>query len=198
MITILGTAHGFIIPRLKEKVKDIIVQKNPEAVCLELDKGRYEALRQKENPHFQYGDDMRGGMLGAKEVGAELYLVDRDIGETRKRLMRAVGQEIRPGEILGKAVYLLSSAFNLLARSPTKFISSFEMDPDSYRERLGNLFPFFSYVILEEREDYMTEKIIRVSDKHSRVLIVTGAAHIKGLTEKLSPFEPEVIDLLAS
>jgi pheromone shutdown protein TraB len=193
MITILGTAHGFIIPRLKEKVKDTIVQRNPRAVCLELDKGRYAALRQRGNPHFQYGDDMRGGMLGAKEVGAELYLVDRNIGETRRRLMRAVRREMRPGEVLGKAVYLLSSAFNL---RPGKFISSFEMDPDSYREGLGNLFPFFSRVILEEREDYMAGRIVRVLDKHSQVLVVTGAAHITGLKEKLSRFEVEVIDLV--
>ncbi len=198
MITILGTAHGFIIPRLKQKVKDTIVQRNPGAVCLELDKGRYEALRQRKNPHFQYGDDMRGGMLGAKEVGAELYLVDRDIGETRKRLMRAVRREIHPGEILGKAVYLLSSAFNLLTHNPGKFIPSFEMNPDSYRETLGNLFPFFSRIILEEREDYMAGRIIRVLDKHSRVLVVTGAAHITGLKKKLSRFELEVIDLVGS
>ena len=196
MITILGTAHGFIIPRLKEKVKDTIVQRNPGAVCLELDKRRYETLRQRGNPHFQYGDDMRGGMLGAKEVGAELYLVDRDIGETRKRLMSAVRREIHPGEVLGKVVYLLSSAFNLLTRSPGKFISSFEMDPDRYRETLGNLFPFFSRVILGEREDYMAGRIVRVLDKHSQVLVVTGAAHITGLKEKLSRFEVEVIDLV--
>jgi pheromone shutdown protein TraB len=196
MITILGAAHGFIIPHLKEKIKDIIVQRNPEAVCLELDRGRYEALRRKKNPHFQYGDDMRGGMLGAKEVGAELYLVDRDIGETKKRLMGIVLREIHPAELLGKAAYVLSSTFNGLMHDPWRLISSFEIDPGRYRETLGNLFPFFSRVILEEREDYMAKRIARVSDRHPKVLVVTGAAHILGLQQRLSPLEVEVIDLV--
>jgi pheromone shutdown protein TraB len=81
MINLLGTVHVFDVRR---KVRDFVVKKNPDVVCVELDEERRnwlmkygvpsspEGIAQEFIARFRgahVGDDMRGAIDGAKEIG---------------------------------------------------------------------------------------------------------------------------------
>lgn len=221
MITLMGTGHVF---KLRDRVKEKIVEKRPEAVCLELDKKRHDALLQGKidlNPLslFQQsvaaiygeraGNDMLGGIEGSKEVGAKLFLIDRGIEETMRRLMYAsINEFFNPMEIIRK----FFAALSIPLETPTsvgdffslsfkdfieKAVREFEAEPEKYRGLLGNLYPFYKRVLLDEREEYMAKEIRKVVEEHgcSSVVAVVGAGHLPNLVKLLSPLEVEIIKL---
>ncbi|MHC1635117.1 MAG: TraB domain-containing protein [Candidatus Methanospirareceae archaeon] len=224
MITIIGTGHVF---RLREKVKERIVEKKPEVVCLELDEKRYKALLRNEislDPLalFQQsiaeiygeraGNDMIGGIEGAKEVRAKIVLIDKDIDEIKEELMYAFMNEfLNPAEILRKFFVIASTPlkvnsyalFNPSLLFSFNFkgwlegvIKEFERDPKRYRGLFGELYPYFKRILLDDREEKMAEEIRKVRAEYERIVVVTGAGHIPRLKELLSDLDDiEVIKL---
>lgn len=221
MITLIGTGHVF---KLKEKVKEKVIERKPEAVCLELDQKRYDALLEGSitlNPLslFQQsiasmygervGNDMMGGIEGSKEVGAKLFLIDTAIEETIRKLMYAsVNEFFNPMEVMRKFSVMLSvppkmptSTESFFAPSFKDFmeraIKEFEADPEKYRELLGDVYPFYKHVLLDEREEHMVKEITKLKEKHGYdcIVAIVGAGHLPNLKELLSPEEVETIKL---
>lgn len=94
MITIVGIGHVFDI---SQQVREVILEKRPDVVCVELDPARYQALLQKERGGSvpltyrilakiqerianEYGVDVGNEMLSAinaaGEVGAGVAFID--------------------------------------------------------------------------------------------------------------------------
>ena len=154
------------------------------------------------------GNDMVGGMEGAREVGAKLFLIDRPIEETMLKLKYACIHEfLNPLEMFRKFLTLfsmpLSSEMPALA---TLFpfrdfmdsaIREFEADPEKYRSLLGEIYPFFKRIILDEREEYMAGEIRKVVNKYGYdpICVITGAGHVSQLQALLHDIGVEVVKL---
>jgi pheromone shutdown protein TraB len=196
LITIIGSIHW--LPGIKGKIKGIILDKRPQAVCIELDEGRYKQLISPGNLMSRlgraagYGDDMRGGVEGAREVGAELFLIDQDFAETRDKLSRVLPEEFDLRGLLRKGVIITCMSpialwhfLSCLRRHPSKvyefLIKEFEANPKMYRDVYGIAYPYIKKVILDEREEYMAQKISSLNERYSSIVVVTGAAHVPGL-----------------
>lgn len=186
MITLIGTGHVF---KLREKVKEKIIESKPTAVCLELDERRYHALLEDKialSPLslFQQsmaaiygeraGNDMMGDIEGSKDVGAELFFIDREIEETMSKLICAgVSEFFNPMEIMRKFCVMLSvpmetPSFMESLLSPLSFkdslekaVKEFETDPEKYRDSFGSFYPFYKRVLLDEREEYMAKEVAK-------------------------------------
>ncbi len=218
MITIIGTAH---ILNLREKVQNKIRQEKPQAVCLELDKRRYEALladdisltplhlfqRYLAAMHgSKLGNDMVGAIEGAKEVGAKVFLVDRPIEETMMKLMYACTYEfLNPLEVFRKFSALTSAQLPIELSSMTAFfpfkdwmdeaIKQFEASPEKYRSLFGEIYPLFKNILLDQREEYMAAEIRKVASEqgYKPICVVAGLAHLTELRKQLQDLDVKVV-----
>lgn len=141
------TLHVF---RLRKRVKEKIKEKKPEAVCLELDEKRYEALLRDEislNPlHLmqqgiaemygeKLGNDMIGGAEGAKEVNAKIFFIDKPIEEIMEKLMHGCFYEfLNPMEILRKFFTMFSLSASMPAVQIMPSIKDFSHLSFSFRD----------------------------------------------------------------
>lgn len=213
-VTIIATGH---VLKLSEKVRNLIKEISPQAVCVELDEGRCAALLQERKPvnpllsplafmqaamahvyDTTPGNDMLGAIEGARDIGAEVFFIDKDIEETNRRLFQAFASEfLNPMEILRKAVcsplLLLSQPRTSL--NPEEAVKEFEKNPEKYRRFLGRAFPTFKKVLLDEREQYMATRIEQILQKFDQIAVVTGAGHTSGLKKLLADFDVEVFPL---
>jgi pheromone shutdown protein TraB len=209
-VTVIGTGHVF---RLRQKVRKLIQDIHPQAVCVELDEGRYEVLlegRTSSHPlallqarladayHTTPGNDMLGAVEGARDIEAELFFIDRDIEATERRLGEAFVLEfLNPVEILRK-VMLFPVVFLSMPRwgsSLEEVVKEFERAPEKYRKLLGRAFPVFKRVLLDEREEHMAGRIRKVLERFDEVAVVTGAGHAADLKKLLNDFDVEVVPL---
>jgi pheromone shutdown protein TraB len=205
MVTLVGTCHVF---NLKERVKSIIKSNPPDAVCVELDKKRFErlksplsyptgllslmqkliAMRYETTP----GNDMLGAIEGADEMGIPLFLIDKDIDTLVGKLREAFIREfLNPFELMRKLLVSMNIEWNQLSLLYDRdvvefFVYDFTENPDKYRNQFELFFPFFKKILLDEREENMANKIRELSKKYESIIAVVGAGHISGL-EKLLP-----------
>lgn len=126
------------------------------------------------------GQEMVQGILSANELGAEIVLADRDIQVTLKRLWQNVG-------LKGKAqiIYeLLSSIFfsEEITEEELEEMKSQDM-LDSALNSLSESFPELKRVLIDERDQYLAQKIKNAPGK--KVIAVLGAGHIPGIKEEL-------------
>lgn len=209
-VAVIGTGHVF---RLREKVRKLIQDINPQAVCIELDRGRYEALLQGGRSFHPLavlqamiadayntipGNDMLGAIEGARDIKAEVFFIDKDIEETKRKLSQAFFREfLNPFWVLRKVIFspslLLSRPHFTLSLEET--IKEFERNPEKYRKLFGRAFPRFKSVLLDEREEYMAGEIKGILERFDDVAIVTGAGHVVGLRKHLADFDIKVFSL---
>lgn len=129
---------------------------------------------------LQPGQEMIQGINSAKEAGATLCLADRDIQSTMMRLWRGVG-------LWGKIKLFFQLVFSLFLDEE---ISEEEMEKmksqdvlTSTLNELAKSFPQFKSVLIDERDQYLAQKIKEAPG--SKIVAVLGAGHIPGIKEEL-------------
>lgn len=192
-ITLAGVGHVF---NLDENIRTLIRCRMPEVVCLELDRERFEALRNREsgretNPvylfleSFQrriaegYGAEVGGEMLvaaeTAREVGARVALIDRDARWTVSRLWRLMP--------LKEKVLLTVMGISSLLSSRKKIDEEIERirSDDAYVDEVTRVLPTFRRVLIDERDAYMSDAILEISRDAGEVVAVVGDGHVRGI-----------------
>ena len=82
-------------------------------------------------------------------------------------------------------------------KSLEKELNSFEDNFDSYIEQIGEKFPTIKRVLIDERNEYMIEELIKASEQYENIIAVLGDGHIPGISSLLKDkkIEFEVIRL---
>ncbi|GGK05866.1 conjugal transfer protein TraB [Lentibacillus kapialis] len=126
------------------------------------------------------GQEMIQGIESAKEINAELVLADRDIQITFSRIWGNLGFK-------GKAMLLLQVVGSIFSRET---ISEEELENlkskdmlDSMLEEFTEHFPRLKKPLIDERDQYLSEKIRRSSGR--KIVAVLGAAHVPGITNEI-------------
>ena len=209
MITILGVGHVFDISK---QVRHIILQSNSNAVCIELDPVRYQALRNPDKEKakngltydmmasFQskiaedYGGEAGSEMIAAADTAAEmgvaLCLIDVDARSLFDRILK----EMTFGE---KAKLFFSSFAALFVRKKTieEELSSYEDNTEMYMEVMGKQFPTMKRILVDERNDIMSKNIIKATEMYGDVAVVIGDGHVDGILKILGDRETNVFRL---
>jgi pheromone shutdown protein TraB len=195
MITLIGVGHVF---GLDEHVKRIIRERRPNVVCLELDQERFEALRERgerdPNPFFNLlerfqeriahsfgatpGSEMLAGADAARDVGANVALIDRDIRVTLNRLLKVLP--------LKEKVILFVSGISSLFASKKRIdaeLARIRTD-DSYIDDFTKDAPMFKQVLIDERNEHMANAMLELSKGTLGIVAVIGDGHVLGV-EKL-------------
>lgn len=145
--------------------------------------------RLAEQSGIQPGAEMKAAMAGADQHAMPLWLIDREVGTTLKRAWRSVGSWQR-FTLLGG---LLASVFdrNEIAEDEIEKLKQGDLLESAFKEFASESKPLFNSLI-SERDSFMAARLREESTAEGtqggadrRVLVVIGAGHLKGLSERL-------------
>ncbi len=212
---VIGTAH--VSERSVAEVREVIHRVRPEVVCVELCKGRYDALTQDKSfrdldvfkvvregktlyllAHLALASYQRrmGAALGvkpgaellaaveaAREVGARVELVDRDIHVTLKRTWANLG-------LWKRSTLLASLMVGGDDDGKGKEISAAEIERLKEHRALSEMLaelsaalPEIKEPLIDERDQYLMSGTEAAAQGAKDVVAVVGAAHVTGMKE---------------
>jgi len=214
MITLIGTGHVF---NLSPALLAIFEEKQPDAIGVELDQERYQALllrstdpdRYKnakknlpaiykmlasfqENIAQQYGVNAGDEMLTAINYGQSHQLQVAFIDTNAQTLFIRMWKTMPFTE---KFRLLLSglAGFFVSKKRVEEELKHYEQNFDAYIEEIGKKFPTIKRTLIDERNQHMANNLIELHQNHQRIIACVGDGHIPGLsallTEKQIPFE---------
>lgn len=136
---------------------------------------------------IQPGAEMKAAMDGADQRGLPLWLIDREVGTTLKRAWHSVGFWQRFGLLGG----LLASVFEReqIEQSEIEKLKQGDLLESAFSEFASESKPLYDSLI-GERDAFMAARLCEEAARSttaepSRVLVVIGAGHLKGLSALL-------------
>jgi pheromone shutdown protein TraB len=212
MITMIGTGHVF---KIAEQVTFIVKYTWPDALLIELDEKRYDALmndkgekkapgnfsklyrdtaeyqvKMSEKNDAKPGGEMLAAIVEAKTLGSVIICIDKDAEQTMK--------EIEESMSCTERIRFSYSSFSdrmFGKRNINKTQKNFAADEEEYVRKMRKRFPTMVEKLIDERDAYMAEKIRAASEKYKNIVVVVGDAHVKGLCQLLEGMEIEKIRL---
>ncbi len=209
MITLVGIGHVFSI---RKAVKYIIYQRRPHAVCVELDKFRFEMLdkgmdRSKDAPFLmkrlqkvydkaaqsqgaEVGEEMLGAVEAAREMEIPHFFIDVEATPMVSGMLKdlPLSQKLKlAGSVLGASV--------LPKKQLEKGMGMIENDPDRAMKEFGKVFPDLKERIVDYRDTYMSRKLMKLNREYPHLLAVIGQGHMTGIRNHLKNMDVEVIEL---
>ncbi len=125
---------------------------------------------------IQPGQEIIQAIDSAKEAGAEIHLADRDIRITLSRTWRLMG--------FWKKIKLLSQF--IISIGQVDDITQEEIEKLKERDvletllsEIGQSMPEIRNILIDERDQYLTEKIRTAPGK--RIVAIVGAGHVPGI-----------------
>jgi pheromone shutdown protein TraB len=211
MITILGTGHIF---NIAEPVMFIIKQIWPDAVLVELDPRRFQAIDDAASrPHQEaeaqaaaekkklpwiyrsaakyqqdmakdYGSSVGNEMLTAVNVGK---LIGAEIGFIdidAEKTMNELWAEMPFGEKLRYRFSVLGDRFHAKKKAETT-AKDFSVNEDKMIADMRRKYPTLVRKLIDERNVHMAEEVRKYTEKRSNIVIVVGDAHVEGIAKLL-------------
>jgi pheromone shutdown protein TraB len=204
MITLVGVGHVF---DLKNQVRSIILNRRPQVVCIELDRGRFEAMLEKghtDDAPFSYrllslmqrfiarkyevqlGEEMLTAARVSKEVGARLAFIDMDASVFYQRVTANMSFEEKIKMLAGA----LGGMF-VRKKRIEKELKNYENNVDTFEKE----FPSIKKVLVDERNEYMARAIREVHNSYADIVVVIGDGHVEGISRLIGDLNPEIIRL---
>ena len=198
MITLIGVGHVFDI---KRNIEQLIIERSPHVVCVELDKVRYQALLSNEPregapivykmlARFQeriakkygvgVGEEMISAIDTAKKIGAQLAFIDIEASNTFDQFWRSMSAMERLKLTLGAFGGLFVRKKHI-----ERELKRFEKNQDSYMELFGREFPTVKKALIDNRDKYMANAIHKISQRYDNIVAVIGDGHILGVKKAL-------------
>ncbi|MCK5548844.1 MAG: TraB/GumN family protein [Thermoplasmata archaeon] len=208
MITLVGVGHVF---ELRRQVRGIILKRRPEVVCIELDRGRFEAMLSKTRTgdapfmykllallqryiasryEVQLGEEMLTAARAAKEIGAKLAFIDMDAAVFYQRVMATMS-------FPEKVKMLFGSFTGLFIRKKRidQELEKFETNEEEYMEMFEKQMPSVKKVLVDDRNDHMARAIREINKDHHEVVAVVGDGHVEGIRKLIGDLGPDVVRL---
>ena len=206
MIILIGTGHVF---DLKSSLIKVFDEKNPDIVCVELDKQRYNAIMMKRNnpkafndgrknlpfiykllARFQenlaneYGVTAGDEMLTAVNYAQSYQIPVEFIDMNAQNLFRKMWKSMPFSE----KFRLLFSGFGGLFVSKKRVeeeLKNFQKDFDSYIEKIGEKFPTIKKTLIDKRNEYMVKRLESLNEQYQSIISCVGDGHIPGMSKLL-------------
>ena len=206
MITLIGTGHVF---DLREQIIEILNDKQPDIICVELDEKRYAALMQRKqgniksssrrkNASFLYrilgrfqdsiadqygvqaGDEMLLGIEFAQTYQRPIAFIDLPADRMFSRMIKEMSFK--------EKMRLIISAFGSMfvsKKQVDKEISKIEINLEKYLEQVGDKFPTIKRVLIDERNQHMANQLQKAHDSYEHIIAIVGDGHVPGLESLL-------------
>lgn len=208
-LTIVGVAH--ILPRSVEEAKRVIDAERPDIVAVELDPARYLALTRgpktgifdlwragpgvwlltalilllqgkfSRQTGVEAGEEMLAAVQKAKEIGAQVHLIDRDIGTTLNRLLSGMPAREKLRLFGNLIISLLPLGKGVELGRLTE-----EQVVENLLQEFRKLSPRAYEVLIAERDRHMASRLAALLLTGKRVVCVVGAGHVPGIMAELN------------
>jgi len=209
MITLIGTGHIF---NIDEQVSFIIKHMWPDAVLVELDPSRYNAMtdpaaesndlpksyrkaaeyqkRMASERGTTSGSELVAAANTGRTLGSDVLFIDTNAAETLERVMREMsfGERMR---------YKFSSFRDRFSKkvSVEETLEEFSEDEEGTMERMRKRFPTLVRIIMDERNEHMASRISEASERYANIVVVIGDGHVEGISRLLCGKEIKKIRL---
>ena len=215
MITIIGTGHVF---NISEQIMFLIKQIWPQAVLVELDGSRLQAMESSEDVQDEdseeihlpwiyrstaryqarmakkYGTRTGNELLTAVQtgrlIGAEIGMIDTDV----VKLTAEMWDEMSFFERTRYTLSTLKDRFGGKKRVE-KAVEDFTEREDRTIEAMRRKYPTMIRKLIDERNEFMTSQITPYADRLDNIVIVVGDFHVEGLAKNLEGREIRKIRL---
>ncbi|MCD6573889.1 MAG: TraB/GumN family protein [Thermoplasmata archaeon] len=197
-IVLIGVGHVFDIGT---KIKNIISQEAPQAIAIELDRRRLQALL---NPvkkkglniysllslsqammakkfGVMAGNEMLAAIEFAKEKDMPLYYIDMDSYVVINKLWRKIKFKDK--------LKIILSAFVSLFLSKKKIEKELDkLENNGIIEEMEKYFPELKKILVDERNEYMVRNLLRIIEEYDKIVAVVGEGHINGMEDLLKDY----------
>ena len=223
-IRLVGTAH--VSQASVDEVRNTIEEYQPDVVAIELDKGRFAAIRnQGEKPTVN--EILKGGNFSELLVQWSLAYIQRKIGmdvgvEPGAEMLAAIEEAEKhniPIALADRDIRLTLSRFwkgmGIIEKLKLLFavvgtvagggdeeeidIEELTKNQDLIEasiEEFRKFSPKGAAALIGERDAYLTHSLLRLASKNEKVLGIVGAGHVKGIKEYMS--KPETLPPFSS
>jgi len=206
MITLIGTGHVF---DLSSALIEIFDEKLPDSICVELDRQRYNALIMKNTNHKEYiksrknipfiykilarfqdnmakeygvnaGDEMLTAIKYAQSHQIPLEFLDMNAQKLFSNMLKSMS--------LSEKIKLLLSGVGGLFVSKKRVeseLKKIENEFDEYIKQIANKFPTIKRTLIDERNEYMAKKLVRLTEEKQKIVACVGDGHISGISKIL-------------
>jgi len=206
MITLIGTGHVF---DLTQSLIHIFDEKQPDVLCVELDKQRYQALMikktdperykqaSKDQPiiykllaRFQnsmaeeYGVQAGQEMITTTEYAQSHQIPLAFIDMNAQRLFTKMLKQMTIREKI-RIMFSGFAGFFVSKKKVEKELDKLEGNFDTYMANIGEKFPTIKRVLIDERNSYMIQQLKAANEQYERVIAIIGDGHVPGLSEIL-------------
>jgi pheromone shutdown protein TraB len=207
MITLIGTGHVF---NLSQALLANFDDKQPDILCVELDKQRYNALIIKQQDPEKYkesqknlpilykllskfqddmakeygvtaGQEMLTTINYAKEHQLPIAFIDMNAQRLFKRMLKSMSFSEK-----FKLMFSGFGGFFVSKKRVEKELSKIEKDFDKVLDNIGDKFPTIKRVLIDDRNNHMVQQLIAANKQYERVIAVVGDGHIPGLSQLLN------------
>ncbi|MCK5774104.1 MAG: TraB/GumN family protein [Thermoplasmata archaeon] len=186
--------------------------KAPDAVCIELDKIRFDALEQglrgnedvpfifkrlqkiydkaAESQGASVGEEMLGAVEAARIMNIPYHFIDIEASP----MVMDIFQKLT----LGQKTKLMGSvlvASVLPKKKMEEGIKQIEENPLEAIKQFEKAFPELKRDLVDYRDTYMSKRLIDISKRFDNIVAVVGEGHIQGIEKNLKKLEYEVIHL---
>lgn len=213
MIILIGTGHVF---DLSSGLISIFDEKEPDVICVELDKQRYNAIMMKrsnpevyekarknlpfiykllarfqENMASEYGVSVGDEMLAAINYAQSHQLSLEFIDMNAQHLFIKMWKSMPFSE----KFRLLLSGFGgifISKKRVEKELKNFQKDFDKYIEEIGEKFPTIKNALIDKRNAYMANRLIKLNEDYKKIIVCMGDGHVPGISEILKSKDIEL------
>jgi len=206
MITLIGTGHVF---DLSAAILQIFDEKQPDAIGVELDQQRYNALIMRntdpatyqnakknlpaiykmlaafqENMAEQYGvnagDEMLAAITYAQSHQLPVAFIDTNAQTLFIHMWRTM-------PFFEKFRLLLSgfAGFFVSKKRVEQELKNYQQNFDTYLEEIGKKFPTIKRTLIDERNQTMVNNLITLNGQHQKIIACVGDGHIPGISKLL-------------
>ncbi|MGC9554837.1 MAG: TraB/GumN family protein, partial [Thermoplasmatota archaeon] len=193
-VILVGVGHVFDI---SGQVADIIDDVSPDAIALELDRKRLQALvspsRSRQQPFFytllavvqqriakKYGvttgAEMKAAVSAAQKHHIGIICIDMDVQLLFEKLWKRMSSKAKISLVLGGIL-----SFGIRKKKVEAEVASFEADPASYLEQLDTHFPELASIFIDERNRFMAGQIEKTLNIYENLVVFAGEGHLSGL-----------------
>jgi pheromone shutdown protein TraB len=204
MIILIGTGHVF---NLSQALINIFDEEQPDILCIELDKQRYQSLMLKQNNPEKYKESSKNqpiiykllarfqdGM--AKEYGvqagqemittieyARSHQIPLEFIDMNAQMM--FSKMLKKMSVSEKIKIMFSGigGFFVSKKRVEKELDNIQENFDTYLNEIAKKFPTIKSVLIDERNEYMAQQLITANEKYKKVIAVVGDGHIPGLID---------------
>ncbi len=206
MIILIGTGHVF---NLSQALLNIFDERQPDILCIELDKQRYEGLILKQtNPEkyhetsknqpvvykllarFQDGMAKEYGVQAGQEMITTIEYARRHnlpLAFIDMNAQMMFSKMIKKMSISEKIKMMFSGigGFFISKKRVEKELENIQKNFDEYLNEIGKKFPTIKRVLIDERNEFMAQQLVIANEKYKKVIAVVGDGHIPGLVDLL-------------